>query len=418
MRPIYRSYIKTLLTSVFLSSLSLAVALLGLAGLTSTTGTFVVIIAFLVMSCAVSCAVATAIVLVRYRRDTRGAKDLFLLLNQSRDEVAIRKSPVLRRSQTRRWLARQFLGHDLITGDLVQVKTWEEIRATLDTHGCFEKLPFMPEMLAMCGKQAIVFRCMHRLFDYRKTRRMRHMEGAVLLAGAICEGSSHGDCEAACHTIWKVAWLQRPGSGTKAVTKRISPRDMELARANDLLKFGTSSPHYVCQLTQLNAASFPVSDWSIVNFFRPLIAGNVTLAAFTIGWLTNLFNQVQHLRQGVGYPVFERADCLPSTGKDAKLEAGQPVSVRSSTEISATLNERYEHRGMGFEFDMLKYCGQRLHVRSEVRKLIDIVTGEMRAMKTPAYILRDVHFSGERQQFNSQYEPLFWRGAWLKSDDH
>jgi len=35
-------------------------------------------------------------------------------------------------------------------------------------------------------------------------------------------------------------------------------------------------------------------------------------------------------------------------------------------------------------------------------------------MKTPAYILRDVHFSGERQQFNAQYEPLYWRGAWLR----
>jgi hypothetical protein len=69
---------------------------------------------------------------------------------------------------------------------------------------------------------------------------------------------------------------------------------------------------------------------------------------------------------------------------------------------------------MGFETDMLKYSGQRFEVQSEVKNVIDIVTGEMRTMKTPAFILRDIHFSGERQLFNAQYEPLFWRSVWLK----
>jgi hypothetical protein len=73
------------------------------------------------------------------------------------------------------------------------------------------------------------------------------------------------------------------------------------------------------------------------------------------------------------------------------------------------------HRGW-FEPDMMKHCGQRYEVQAEIRKLIDIVTGEMLVMKTPAYVLRDVHFSGERQLFNSQYEPLFWRAIWLRRD--
>jgi hypothetical protein len=98
------------------------------------------------------------------------------------------------------------------------------------------------------------------------------------------------------------------------------------------------------------------------------------------------------------------------------LEAGDQVVVRSSAEIRATLNDQLEHRGLGFELDMLKHCGRRHCIQSEVKKLIDIVTGEMRTMKTPAYILRDIHFSGERQQFNAQYEPLFWRAVWLQRD--
>jgi hypothetical protein len=55
-------------------------------------------------------------------------------------------------------------------------------------------------------------------------------------------------------------------------------------------------------------------------------------------------------------------------------------------------------------------------VTSEVTRLVDIVTGEIRTMKTPAYILQGVHFSGERQLFNAQYEPLFWRSAWLERE--
>jgi hypothetical protein len=69
---------------------------------------------------------------------------------------------------------------------------------------------------------------------------------------------------------------------------------------------------------------------------------------------------------------------------------------------------------MWFEPDMMKFCNQPCVVHSEVRDLIDIVSGEMLTMKTPAYILRDVHFSGERQLFNSQWEPLFWRSVWLE----
>jgi hypothetical protein len=29
-------------------------------------------------------------------------------------------------------------------------------------------------------------------------------------------------------------------------------------------------------------------------------------------------------------------------------------------------------------------------------------------------VLRDIHFSGERQLFNAQCEPLMWRGVWLR----
>jgi hypothetical protein len=297
-------------------------------------------------------------------------------------------------------------------GELVEVKTWPEIRATLDEHGCLDLLPFMPEMIAMAGRRARVFRCLHRLFDHRKTRRMRHMHGAVLLTGAVCDGSAHGGCEAACHTIWKAAWLRRVDSGQ---TGAASPTAVS-ADTDDVPDFGTHPPRYACQLTQLSVASQPAAS-GLGNALLPLVTGNVATAAYLVGVLTYLFNKVQHLRGGIAYPAFDEAGEGRAPPEDIRISVGDRVVVRTADEIRATLDSRFMHRGLWLEPDMLKHCGQRHCVQAEVRRLIDIVTGEMLVMKTPAFVLQDVHFSGERQLFNAQYEPLFWRAAWLSRED-
>jgi hypothetical protein len=388
-------------------------ALLGLHWLPKAAGSVVTALGALFLLGAAVLACASAVVLVRYKRDALGKPDLFLQLNRSRGPAAIKASPVGRITRTRRWLARHLSGHDLVVGDLVEVKTWTQIRATLDEKGCLDELPFMPEMLAMCGKRVRVFRCAHRLFDYRKTRRMRHMDGTVLLVSTVCDGSNHGGCQAACHTIWKSAWLRRVEPREDAAAEPVSSNASGLVTEAAIPQFGTQAPRYVCQLTQLHAASRPIRKWSVTNFMLPLISGNVAPAAFIVGWLTHIFNQLQHLRQGVGFPVFEHAQ-HPGRHEEARLEPGDQVMVRSSAEIRATLNDKLMHRGLWFEPDMLKHCGRRFCVNSEVEKIIDVVTGEMLTMKTPAYVLRDVHFSGERQLFNAQHEPLFWRAAWLR----
>ncbi len=407
-----RSYAKTTVACFALVVVAVLFAVLGTHWLPRVLGAVVVVSSGLFAFGSALFALSGAVVLVRYRRGALRERDLFLELNRSREPGAIKAATPARTGRMRRWLARCVLGHDLVVGDLVEIKTWAEIRPTLDQRGCLDQMPFMPEMLVMCGRRTHVFRCVHRLFDYRKTRRMRHMNGAVLLVGTVCGGSSHGGCEAACHTIWNAAWLRRVGPHDDVAGP---PASSDLPTDIAVVQFGTRAPHYSCQLTQLNAASRPIGDWSAINFLRPLIAGNVAPMAFVVGWLTHLFNELQHLRQGVSFPAFEAA--LGGEGQEApRLQAGDQVVVRSSAEIRATLNDQSLHKGLYFEPDMLKHCGRRYPVQAEVKKIIDIVTGEMRTMKTPAYILSDVHFSGERQLFNAQHEPLFWRSAWLKRD--
>src|ERR1041384_6794496 len=44
-------------------------------------------------------------------------------------------------------------GKRLMPGDVVEVRSAGEILSTLDADGTLDKLPFMPEMLAFCGRQ-------------------------------------------------------------------------------------------------------------------------------------------------------------------------------------------------------------------------------------------------------------------------
>src|SRR5262249_48625961 len=97
--------------------------------------------------------IAGSIVLYRCHGDARGEPDLFLRLNASRAPAAIERGGSPKRSRLRRWLARRTLGHELIVGDVVAVKSWPEIQATLDASGQLEGLPFMPEMRALCGRR-------------------------------------------------------------------------------------------------------------------------------------------------------------------------------------------------------------------------------------------------------------------------
>ena len=425
MSVVAKSYVKTTLACFALAVAASAFATFALLWLPRMVGLAIASLSALVAFIAIVFAATGELVRYRHRLGARSERDLFLELNRSREASAIAAGAGPRTGWLRRWLASRFLGHDLVVGDEVEIRPWAEIRATLDERGCLEELPFMPEMLALCGQRAHVFRCVHRIFDYRKSRRMRHMDRAVLLVGTVCDGSSHGGCEAACHTIWKPAWLRRVAPGTvrpPAATARPE------AQGSEVLRFGTqfdpgfdpATPRYACQLTQLHAASQPIDKLTLRHFLLPVVSGNVAPAAFVVGWLTHLFNKLQHRRHGIGFPQFEPPGREPGAAshEEPALQAGDPVQVLSPAEIRATLNERHLHRGMWFEPDMMKHCGHRYRVQAEIRKIVDIVNGEMRTMKTPAYVLRDVHFSGERQLFNAQYEPLFWRAAWLRRDPH
>ena len=339
----------------------------------------------------------------RQRRLQAGEADLFLVRNAVRSEAALRRSAVPQARPLRRWLARSAFGHRHLVGDRVRVKSIEAIRATLDANHCLDGLPFMEEMAAFCGRTARVFRVVDKIYDYGRSRMMRRLDGCVLLVGLRCDGSDHGGCEAACYLIWKTQWLDALEPGA-AADDGLAP----LARPRAMRQ-----PPYHCQYTELSAASRPAAASSIHGTLGPLVVGNITAAAFGTALVTRAFNAFQSWRGGVCYPSAGAADGQPAPVSEP-VQAGDWVRIRLSHEIARTLDKNSKHRGLWFDADMLKFCGQTFRVRGRVQQIIDVSRNAMVSMKTPCITLDDVHYSGEFQGFGEQHDYLYWREAWLQ----
>lgn len=97
---------------------------------------------------------------------------------------------------------------DLKPGEIVEVRSKEEIMKTLDLRGRNRGLEFMPEMLKYCGKRFKVFRKVDRMI-FDATGRMRLIPNTVILKGVNCDGSAHGGCQRTCFCLWREIWLKR-----------------------------------------------------------------------------------------------------------------------------------------------------------------------------------------------------------------
>src|ERR1700704_6637798 len=91
--------------------------------------------------------------------------------------------------------------------------------------------------------------------------------------------------------------------------------------------------------------------------------------------------------------------------------------VRPHQEILASIDKRTNNRGMGFDAEMVPYCGKVFRVRTRVEKFIDERTGYMRRMKTPAVILEGVYCQSrysENRVFCPRSIFSWWREVWLE----
>ena len=98
----------------------------------------------------------------------------------------------------------------LMAGDLVRVRSKEEIEATLNPWGILKGCKFMTlEMSPYCGTTQRVFKRLERFVDERDYH-VKKSHGVVLLDGLYCEGTSdYGRCDRSCFYFWREEWLEK-----------------------------------------------------------------------------------------------------------------------------------------------------------------------------------------------------------------
>jgi hypothetical protein len=301
---------------------------------------------------------------------------------------------------------------DLRAGDLVEVKSLDEILETLDDRGALNALPFMAEMSAFCGRQFRVLRRVDKLNDWVGHTGLRRVRKTVLLEDVRCSGAAHGGCQASCHLRWNEAWLRRVPEPAHSVPVAPARRRLDLERLA-LRSDAAGGQRYVCQATELVAGTTPLAWADPRHWWRDWATGNVRLRPLLTGVAIACFNWVQSLRGGVRYPALALPDRKTSPHATLDLQPGELVRVKPKREIEPTLTAGSRNRGLWFDAEMLRFCGGAYRVERRVERLIDERTGQAIHLSSPAVLLEGITASGEYSAFNPEDESIFWREIWL-----
>jgi hypothetical protein len=331
---------------------------------------------------------------------------------------------------------------NLKRGDWVEVRSREEILATLDDRARLDGLPFMPEMLRFCGRRLRVASRADKTCDTIETYRSRRMYDTVHLEAAWCDGSAHAGCQASCLTFWKEAWLKRSGSRAGAdresdardATAPAGPIDARLA-AGALVSNASAEADciYACQATELVRASEPLPWWDLRQYARELFSGNVRLGRllricffavlrgsldYGYGFRLKIrfYKWLQPLLGGPPF-MFETGTLSKTPHETLGLRPGDRVRVKSYEAILATLDSERRNRGLKFDSEMMYYCGTEQIVRSRVDHIIDERNGRVMRLPNDCIILENVVCRSDCSA-NRLFCPRalfpYWREIWLE----
>lgn len=338
---------------------------------------------------------------------------------------------------------------NLQAGELVEVRTVDEILTTLDENGRLHAMPFMPEMLQYCGKRFRVSKVAHKTCDNIQPWNMRTVKDAVHLTGLRCDGQAHGGCDAGCLIFWHEAWLKRVDDTLAKDSQLVDcgsalpltaivaeagigipvPEILQLARVKG--KDGlTGEDLYSCQATDLRDFTSNLSSWNLWQYVRDIRSGNLNrglgdskaerLLEVLLGvvdvfrvLLIEVFNKFQSVRKGVQYPHVQALPSTPPPG-ELNLQPGEFVQVKSRQEIYATLDRKNRNRGLLFDSEMLKYCGGTFRVLKRVNQIVDEKNGKMLRMKSSCIILDGSACAADYHKLCPRSIYHYWREGWLR----
>jgi len=300
---------------------------------------------------------------------------------------------------------------NLRPGDVVEIKSPEEILQTLGADGTLDRLPFMPEMTEFCGRRFRVSKRIVKTCYYGKTSGMRKFPAAdvVLLEGLRCSGTAHDGCQKACTIFWREAWLRR-ADGPSLMQSSIDPESSKQLRAR--LKTSTGPKTYFCQASEILNATNELSRWErFAKCFDELRSGNCGIPEMAKRVSIWLFWKIRMLFLG----AYARGSQNSTPVESLNLRSGEWIEIKPLDSIAKTLNKKAYNRGLFFTPVMGQSCGERRRVECKPEKIIVDGTGEMRQLRNTVFLEGSlcgcacVAFGG-----CPRGEYAYWREIWLR----
>lgn len=100
---------------------------------------------------------------------------------------------------------------DLVPGDLVRIKSSQEIAETLDQRGKNAGLAFRPVMVPYCGKEYRVAKRVNRIISPDTGKMLKLGGNCVILDSVVCTGEMRRFCPRMVYTYWRDIWLTKVG---------------------------------------------------------------------------------------------------------------------------------------------------------------------------------------------------------------
>jgi len=304
-------------------------------------------------------------------------------------------------------------------GNWVVVRSANEILSTLDDNGTLDGLPFMPEMLAWCGKLFRVQRLVDKTCVEGHAMRRFPANDVVVLEGRRCDGGSHDGCNHGCRIYWKQAWL-RPVDTDDA---GIEPVNADLDKLRARLKVKSDERRYFCQSTELykSTEAFPTDKkhWRARIALIEIQNGDIRIVQALQLFLAFLW---QKMLRTLGYDDWLRGPRKRTPTQSLNLQPGELVRVKSRTQIAQTLDHKMSNRGLSVCYEMMRCCGREAEVRYRVDRLINETTGVMREI-TDTVVLSSMRGCGSLgEECLCAGEPgdcprgelMYWREIWLE----
>ena len=290
-------------------------------------------------------------------------------------------------------------------GEVVEVRSENEILSTLDENGTLEGLPFIPDMRKYCGRRFRVLRRVSKII-VEGVGGVRAIRNTVILAGVTCDGEWNEGCRRTCPLLWKEAWLKKANNSVE------KNRTIQGTSSAAEVHIETLPELPLCQSINLLKATSLLRKWDFRQYIWNITSRVYGPTEGVRSVLTSLSTRIQRLLIGNRpSPLGGRLKRTPSA--TLNLKPGEFVEVKSKEEILATLDSMGRNRGLYFTPEMVKHCGKRFRVLKQLSKMINEKTGEMRTIVNTV-LLEGSICDGKAHGGCQRLCYCLWREIWLR----